>query len=57
MDQKWHSNISTYVSLVKAATQESTGFFLDEPKRKLLPRATEIEGKKCSKEVQNNLFL
>ena len=27
LDLKWHSNISTDVALVKAATQESTGFF------------------------------
>ena len=27
MDLKWHSNISTDVALVKAAIQESTGFF------------------------------
>ena len=46
MDLKWRSKISTYMALVKSATQESTGCFLDEPKRKLLPRETEIEGKK-----------
>ena len=40
MDLKWNSNISTDVALVKSATQESTGIFLDEPKIKLLPRAT-----------------
>ena len=40
MDLKWNSKISTDVSLVKSETQESTGFFLDEPKRKILPRAT-----------------
>ena len=45
MDLKWHSNISTYVLLVKASTQESTDFFLDETKRKILPRATEVEEK------------
>ena len=45
MDMKWHSKISTDVALVKAATQESTGFFLDKPKIKLLPRATKVEGK------------
>ena len=57
MELKWHSNIYTYVALVKAATQESTGCFIDEPKRKLLPRVTELEGKKGSKEVQTNIFL
>ena len=40
MDLKWNSNIYTDVALVKSASQESTGFFLDEPKIKLLPRAT-----------------
>ena len=44
MDPKWHSNITTDVALVKAATQESTGFFR-HTKRKLLPRETEVEGK------------
>ena len=33
MDMKWHSNISTDLAVVKLATQESTGLFL-EPKRK-----------------------
>ena len=42
---KWHSNISTDVALVKESTQESTGFFLDKPKIKLLQRAIEVEGK------------
>ena len=44
-DLRWDSKISTYEALVNAATQESTGLFLDKPKRKLLPRATEVEGK------------
>ena len=42
MDLKWHSNISTYLALIKAETQELTDCFLDNPKRKLLPRATEV---------------
>ena len=41
MDLKWHYNISRDVELVKSATQEST-VFLDEQKRKLLPRETEV---------------
>ena len=40
MDLKWYSNIYTDVVLLKTETQESIGFFLDEPKRKLLQRAT-----------------
>ena len=47
----------TYVALVKASTQEPTVFFLDEPNRKLLPRAAEVEGKKDSKEIQTNIFV
>ena len=45
IDLKWHSNISTYLALVKAETQEPTDCFLDKPKIKLLPRATEVESK------------
>ena len=45
MDLKYHSNVSTDLELVKASTQESTSFFLDKPKRKLLPRAAEVERK------------
>ena len=45
MDLKRSSNISIDMALLKSATQKSTGIFLDEPKRKLLPRATEVEGK------------
>ena len=40
MDLNCHSNISTYVALVKAETKQSTGYFLDETKRNILSRTT-----------------